>query len=123
MNKVILIGRLTADLELNHVAGTGIALCRFNLAMNRPFRKDETDFINCIAFGKNAEILSQYLTKGRQIAINGNIRTRNYDAKDGSKRYQTDVIVETFEFIGNIKNSSDKLNSVNSSNNGFQEIY
>ncbi|WP_394883902.1 single-stranded DNA-binding protein, partial [Clostridium tertium] len=68
MNKVILIGRLTKDPELNFAAGTGTAVCRFSLAVTRPFKKDETDFINCIAFNKRAEAIAQYLTKGRQLA-------------------------------------------------------
>ena len=100
MNKVILIGRLTRDPELNFAAGSGTAVTRFSLAVTRPFKKDETDFINCVAFGKTGETIAQYLTKGRQLAITGNIRTGSYDAKDGTKRYTTDVVVESFEFIG-----------------------
>lgn len=114
MNKVILIGRLTRDPELRFAAGTGNAVSRFSLAVTRPFKKDEADFINCVAFGKTAETISQYLTKGRQIAITGSIRTGSYDAQDGTKRYTTDVAVESFEFIG----SNDRSNS-DSFNNGF----
>lgn len=100
MNKVILIGRLTKDPELRFTAGSGMAVSRFTVAVNRQFKKDETDFINCVAFGKTAETISQYLTKGRQIAVIGSIRTGSYDAQDGTKRYTTDVAVESFEFIG-----------------------
>ena len=100
MNKVILIGRLTKDPELNFAAGSGTAVTRFSLAVTRPFKKDETDFINCVAFGKTGETIAQYLTKGRQLAVTGSIRTGSYDAKDGTKRYTTDVVVESFEFIG-----------------------
>ena len=100
MNKVILIGRLTRDPELNFAAGSGTAVTRFSLAVTRPFKKDETDFINCIAFGKTGETIAQYLTKGRQLAVTGSIRTGSYDAKDGTKRYTTDVVVDSFEFIG-----------------------
>ena len=100
MNKVILIGRLTKDPELRFAAGSGTAVSRFSVAVTRPFKKDETDFINCVAFGKTAETISQYLTKGRQIAVTGSIRTGSYDAQDGTKRYTTDVAVESFEFIG-----------------------
>ena len=87
MNKVILIGTLTRDPELNFAAGSGTAVTRFSLAVTRPFKKDETDFINCIAFGKTGETIAQYLTKGRQLAVTGSIRTGSYDAKDGTKRY------------------------------------
>ena len=104
MNKVILIGRLTKDPELKFAAGSGTAVTRFSLAVTRPFKKDETDFINCIAFGKTGETIAQYLTKGRQLAVTGSIRTGSYDAKDGTKRYTTDVVVDSFEFIGSGNN-------------------
>ncbi len=104
MNKVILIGRLTKDPELRYAPGSGTAVCRFTLAINRQFKKDETDFINCIAFNKTGEAIAQYVTKGRQLAVAGSIRTGSYDAQDGTKRYTTDVIVESFEFIGNSNN-------------------
>ncbi|WP_291651566.1 single-stranded DNA-binding protein [Clostridium sp.] len=104
MNKVILIGRLTKDPELNFAAGSGTAVTRFSLAVTRPFKKDETDFINCIAFGKTGETIAQYLTKGRQLAVTGSIRTGSYDAKDGTKRYTTDIVVDSFEFIGSGNN-------------------
>lgn len=112
MNKVILIGRLTKDPELRYAAGSGTAVCRFTVAINRQFKKDETDFINCVAFGKTGETITQYLTKGRQIAVTGSIRTGSYDAQDGTKRYTTDVIVESFEFIGS--NNSNNQGNTNS---------
>ena len=107
MNKVVLIGRLTKDPELRFAAGSGTAVSRFTVAVNRQFKKDETDFINCVAFGKTAETISQYMTKGRQIALTGSIRTGSYDAQDGSKRYTTDVAVDSFEFIGSNNNNSE----------------
>ena len=106
MNKVILLGRLTRDPELRYQANTGKANCRFTLAINR-IEKDKADFINCVAFGKTAETISQYFTKGRQIAITGSIRTGSYDAQDGTKRYTTDIFVESFEFTGD-KNVDNK---------------
>lgn len=106
MNKVILIGRLTKDPELRYAAGSGTAVCRFTLAVARQFKKDETDFINCIAFNKQGEAIAQYVTKGRQLAVTGSIRTGSYDGQDGVKRYTTDVIVESFEFIGSSNNNS-----------------
>ncbi|WP_460292437.1 single-stranded DNA-binding protein [Clostridium tertium] len=117
MNKVILIGRLTKDPELNFAAGTGTAVARFTLAVTRPFKKDETDFINCIAFNKRAEAIAQYLTKGRQLAVTGSIRTGSYDAKDGTKRYTTDIVVDSFEFIGQGNNN----NQGNTSSNNFSQ--
>ena len=112
MNKVVLLGRLTKDPELRYAPGSGTAVCKFTLAINRQFKKDETDFINCIAFNKTGEAIAQYVTKGRQLAVTGSIRTGSYDAQDGTKRYTTDVIVESFEFIGS--NNSNNQGNANS---------
>lgn len=101
LNKVILIGRLTKDPELSYLPTTGKAAVRFTLAVPRPFNREETDFISCKAFGKTAEIIATYVTKGRQVAISGSIRTGSYDGKDGNKKYTTEVWLDSFEFIGN----------------------
>ena len=121
MNKAILIGRLTKDPELNYAAGTGTAICRFTLAITRQFKKDETDFINCIAFGKTGETIAQYLTKGRQVAVTGAIRTGSYEAKDGTKRYTTDVAVESFEFIGSGQGNNQAANNEFNQDNSFYD--
>ena len=113
INKVVLLGRLTKDPELRYAAGSGTAVCRFTVAINRQLKKDETDFINCVAFGKTGETIAQYITKGRQIAVTGSIRTGSYESNSGEKRYTTDVVLDGFEFIGN-SNS----NSSNSDNAG-----
>lgn len=125
INKVVLLGRLTKDPELRYAAGSGTAVCRFTLAVSRQFKKDETDFINCIAFNKQGEAIAQYVTKGRQLAVIGNIRTGSYDGQDGIKRYTTDILVESFEFIGNSNNGNVNTNNQNndywnmSTDNGF----
>ena len=113
MNKVVLVGRLTKDPELRYAAGSDTAVCKFTLAVNR-MKKDEADFINCVAFNKTAETIANYLVKGRQIAIAGRIQTDSYTAQDGTKRYTTDVVVETFEFC-------DSSNKSNSSNNSIDD--
>ena len=110
INKVVLLGRLTKDPELRYAAGSGTAVCRFTVAINRQFKKDETDFINCVAFGKTGETITQYLTKGRQIAVTGSIRTGSYESNSGEKRYTTHVVLDGFEFIGN-SNSSNSDNA------------
>lgn len=106
MNKVVLIGRTTKSPELRYAPGTGTAVCRFTLAVPRAFKKDEADFINCVAFGKIGETIAQYVLKGRQVAISGSIRTGSYDNNAGNKVYTTDVVLDGFEFIGNNKNSN-----------------
>ena len=117
----MLIGRITRDPELNFAAGKGTAICKFNLAVSRPFKKDETDFINCTAFGKIGETIAQYLIKGSPIAIVGNIRTGSYEAKDGTKRYTTDVIVESFDFIGG--NASKRSENTGGFEDGMTEVF
>lgn len=116
INKVILIGRLTKDPELRFAAGSGKGVTRFTIAVNRQFKKDEADFINCVAFGKQAETIAQYMLKGSQIALTGHIQTGSYDAQDGTKRYTTDVLVESFEFVG-----GGNKNQGNNSNSNFNK--
>ena len=105
MNKVVLMGRLTKDPQLRFAAGSGKGVCRFTVAINRQFKRDESDFINCVAFGKPGETISEHFAKGNRIALTGNIRTGSYEAQDGTRRYTTDVVVESFEFI-EAKNST-----------------
>lgn len=112
MNKVVLSGRLTRDPELKESGESKVT--RFSLAVTRQFKRDEADFINCVAFGKNAENIAKYCTKGSPLAIVGNIRTGSYD-KDGVKVYTTDVVTESFEFIGSKNDSSNQNNSENDS--------
>lgn len=112
MNKVVLIGRLTRDPELRYTQA-GKAVASFTLAVNR-FRKDDVaDFIRCSCWGKTAENLAKYQTKGNQIAIAGRIRTGSYNDKDGKKVYTTEVVADEIEFLGSKKDSQ--------SNNDFGE--
>lgn len=104
MNKVTLIGRLTKDPELKFTPGTGTAVTTFTLAVNRRFKKEgqpDADFIPIVVWGKLAENVANYMSKGRQIGISGRIQTRNYEAQDGTRRYVTEVIAEEVEFLGN----------------------
>ena len=102
MNKVILMGRLTRDPEVRYSQGENqTAIARYSLAVNRRFKREgdpEADFINCVAFGKQAEFAEKYLKKGTKMTITGRIQTGSYTNKDGVKVYTTDVIVEEQEF-------------------------
>ena len=107
LNKCILMGRITKDLEIRQAGETKVL--KFNLAVNR-MKKDEADFISCVSFGKTAEFITQYMSKGSQIAIEGRIQTGSYD-KDGTKVYTTDVVIEKCYFADSkksIENLSDK---------------
>lgn len=102
MNKVVLMGRLTADPEVRYSQGEkATAIARFSLAVNRRFVKDgeqSADFINCVAFGKTGEFMEKYFRKGNRIALSGRIQTGSYTNKDGNKVYTTDIMVEEVEF-------------------------
>lgn len=99
MNKTILIGRTTKDIDLRYTTGEKqTAVARFTLAVNRYRKDDGADFISCVAFGKTAENLDRYVHKGDKIGIIGHIQTGSYE-KDGRKIYTTDVIVEETEFL------------------------
>lgn len=107
MNRVIQLGRLTKDVELNYAAGSGTAIARFSIAVPRARKRDEADFHNCVAFGKTAETISTYYKKGQRILIEGELRSGSYDAKDGTKRYTSDIIVNRFEFVDSAKQNND----------------
>lgn len=110
MNIVAMVGRLTKDVECR-ATSTGNVMGRFTVAVDRGLSKQQrqeaeakgqptADFINCVAFGKTAELITNYFGKGGQIGIQGKIQTGSYQAKDGTKRYTTDVIVDRFHFVG-----------------------
>ena len=102
MNKVILLGRLTAKPELRYTS-SNTAFLRFTVAVNRNFTsadgKREADFINVVAWRKQAETISKYFDKGNLIAIEGRLQTGSYDDRDGNKRYTMDVALDNFEFV------------------------
>lgn len=103
MNKVVLIGRLTRDPELKFTPGTGTAVATLTVAVDRrvPNKNGqrEADFIRVIVWGKSAENTANYMSKGRLIGISGRIQTTSYDAKDGTKRYVTEVVAEEVQFL------------------------
>ncbi len=102
MNKVILMGRLTRDPDIRYTSGDNqTAIARYSLAVNRSYVREgeaDADFINCVAFGRNAEFAEKYLKKGTKIAVVGRIQTGSYTNKDNVKVYTTDVVVENQEF-------------------------
>ena len=129
MNKVIIIGRFTRDPEIKYTTGeNATATARFSLAVNRRFKNKEgnydADFINCVAFGKTAEFIEKYFTKGMAIGITGRIQTGSYTNKEGQKVYTTDVVVEETEFVeSKNKGTSDNVpNNNENSNSDFEEV-
>ena len=116
MNSVQLVGRLTRDPEIKYTDG-GYSVARFNIAVDRRYKRedgDNADFINCVAFGKTAEFIEKYFSKGKRIGVTGRIQTGSYTNNDGNKVYTTDVVVETAEFTES-KSSNTSTDSSNTS--------
>ena len=129
INKVILGGRLTADVELK-TTPSGVSVCTFGLAVNRKYSKEgeqATDFINCVAWRTTAEFISRYFKKGSSLCVVGNIQTRSWeDPQTKQKRYATEVIVDEAMFVdsksdgaGQNLPSEARNNSVGNSQGGY----
>ena len=123
MNAVQLMGRLTKDPELKYGA-SGNAYCKFTIAVNRAFKKDEVDFINCTCFGKTAEAMGEYSRKGDQIGVCGSLQVDVYE-KDGEKKFSTSVTVQSFTFgakagtgTGDNSNKKNETKNEEKPNNG-----
>ncbi|MGE7114751.1 single-stranded DNA-binding protein [Lysinibacillus sp. NPDC047702] len=108
INRVVLVGRLTADPELRYTPN-GIASCKFRVAVNRPFKNEgeqQADFISCIAWRKQAENLANFMKKGNLIGLEGRIQTGNYEGQDGKRVYTTDVVADSIQFLEPRSNST-----------------
>lgn len=127
MNKVVLIGRLTKDPELKYTPGSGTAVTTITLAVDRRFSKDgqkEADFIPVVIWGKSAESTAQYMGKGKLLGVSGRIQTRSYEAKDGGRRYVTEVVAEEIKFLEwGSKNQSNDESSSGNSNQGYESSF
>lgn len=124
MNKVFLIGRLSRDPELRHTT-SGTAVCQINVAISRPVAQGsepQTDFINVVVWNKQAENVAKYLAKGRQIAVEGRIQTRNYDNNEGKRTYVTEVIASNVEFLGSANDNNRSSNNAGFDANPFDAM-
>ena len=114
MNKIILTGRLTRDAELGFIGATGIPKITFSLAVERNYQKDKNnkkvDFINMEMIGQHTEKLSQYVTKGKAILVEGELNIEQYE-KDGEKRSYTKVKVDKLEFLSSASNEQRESNN------------
>ncbi len=97
-NRVILVGRLTRDPELRYTTN-GTAVASFSLAINRKFNREETDFIDVVAWRQQAEYCANYGSKGRLMMVEGRIQVRTYEAQDGQKRKVTEVVSDDLKFL------------------------
>ena len=103
MNKVILIGNIASDVEVKQTNG-GVSVCSFRLAVQRKFANaqvaKEADFFSVVVWRQLAELCGKYCAKGKKVAVVGELQNRSYDAKDGSKRFLTEIIADEVEFLG-----------------------
>lgn len=110
MNRVILVGRLTRDPEMRYTP-EGVAVTTFDLAVNRPYLTREgeraTDFIRIVTWRKLAEVCANNLGKGRLVAVDGHLRTRSYEGRDGIRRRATEVVADTVRFLDRPKPTED----------------
>ena len=124
LNRVILMGRITQDLDLRQTP-SGTSVLTFNIAVDRSFVKQgeerQADFITCVAWRQQADFISRYFGKGRMIAIEGNLRSRTYDDKNGTKHYVTEVYVDNVSFTG--EKRSDGSNTSSYSGNSYANNY
>lgn len=116
LNQSIIMGRLTRDVELRYSQGSDMAIGRFTVAVERDYKaqgaeKAETDFINCVAFGKTAEFIGKYFSQGSMICVAGRIQTGSYTNKDGQKVYTTDINVEKAHFTGEKRQDGQQTNA------------
>lgn len=126
MNKVCLVGRLVRDPEVRYSAGeNATAICRFSIAVDRRFKREgdeqTADFINIVSFGKTAEFIQKYFTKGQRIGLAGRIQTGKFTNKDGQTVYTTDVIAEEVEFVES-KKSGNETGSSSKSDDSFSNV-
>ena len=108
LNKVILIGNITHDLEIKQTP-SGVSVCSFSIAVNRKYSKDgeqKTDFINIVAWRNTADFIARYFKRGNAICICGSIQTRSWTDNNGNKRYATEVIADEASFVESKKESS-----------------
>lgn len=125
INNTVLVGRLTKDPDLRYT-GSGKAVASCTLAVNRDFKnadgEQEADFINCVFWGKTAEVLANHVKKGHQIGVVGRIQTRNYENQQGQRVYVTEVVVERLNFLEK-RESNSNGNNQQSNNSGIQQNY
>lgn len=102
MNKVIEMGRLTADPELKKTRGDGLSVCSFTIAVNRP-GTEKTDFLDCVAWRSTAELVCKWLKKGSPVIVEGSLKTRTWEDKFGQKRKTVEIVVDNVFFVPKAK--------------------
>lgn len=118
MNVVVLMGNTTSEIEQKKIPNSGTTVVNFTLAVRNPYQKNDdgetsTDFVRCTAFGKTAEVLSQYVMKGQKISVEGRIRVRQWETDEGEKRTSTEVLVNQMHFAETKKDAGSQYGAQN----------
>ena len=131
MNKVILMGRLARDPELRYSNTSNLAVVKFSLAVDRRFKREgqpEADFISCTAFGKTAEFINSYFSKGLRVAVTGRLQVSSWEEEPGKRRYSTDVVVEEAYFADSKKDNGNntfagrQADQMSQADDGFAKV-
>ena len=126
MNKVILLGRLTADPELRYTSGINIPVCRFRLAVDRPYQKDgedrQADFFNIVAWRNTAEFISKYFRKGVRVLVEGSLRNNDYQDSNGIKHYSVEVQAERVYFADSKVGQAHEVSQPEPEMDGFEPL-
>ena len=120
INKTVLGGRLTADVEVKQT-NSGVPVCSFTIAVTRKANREETDFINCVAWRNTAEFIGKYFGKGSSICVTGAIQTRSWQDQNGNKKYATEVVVDEAYFVDS-KQDSETQNYQKQSDAEFEAV-
>lgn len=126
VNKVILVGRLGADPEVRYTSG-GTAVAKFNLATSESYkdkdgsRQEKTEWHRVVAFGKLGEICGEYLSKGKQVYVEGRLQTRSWDDKDGNKKYTTEININNMVMLGSGEGGGKEFSASAESHGGPSE--
>lgn len=124
MNNITIHGRLTRDPESGEFTtnkGDKRSNCKFTVAVDRRYG-EETDFFNCVCFGKLSEVIAKFFSKGSEIVISGEMQCNPYEGKDGTKRYPWNLVVQTFDFCGSKKDRSNTATSTDGIPEGFSAV-
>ena len=116
INNVVLVGRLTRDPELRKTQ-QGTSVVSFTVAVNRRFNRDETDFINVVAWNQTADFLAKYGDKGALVGVEGRLQTRNYEDKDGKMVYVTEVVADNVQLLESKAKADERRSQVNTNDN------
>lgn len=124
LNRIVLIGRLTRDPELRYTKNSGTAVCNFVVAVDRPFQKQgaekETDFIRVVVWGKQGELVNEYMAKGRLVAVDGSLQIRTWTSQQGEKRQTPEVKADAVRFLDRAPSGSSPRGGGKSSGDNYE---